>query len=92
MLETYVGPCPEGMVARHLDGNPANNCVSNIVWGTQAENYQDAVKHKTNTCGERHGRAKLKDADIKVIRYLRNAAKFTLVDIAWHFDVTIQTI
>lgn len=29
----------------HNDGNPANNMVANLRWGTHAENMADAVKH-----------------------------------------------
>lgn len=45
VLETFVGPCPEGMQTRHLDGNPANNWVGNLVWGTAMQNKEDRVRH-----------------------------------------------
>ncbi len=86
VLETYVGPCPPGMECRHLNGDPANNSLDNVCWGTHADNVQDMVRHGSRK-GEKHHCAKLKTQDIKVIRYLRNVAKFTLAEIAWHFDV-----
>src|SRR5690242_14784609 len=41
ILEAFIGPCPEGMECRHLDGNPANNCLGNLCWGTPAENRSE---------------------------------------------------
>lgn len=47
VLEAFVGPCPGGMECRHLDGNPRNNNLSNLKWGTRSENQQDSVRHGT---------------------------------------------
>ncbi len=47
VLETFVGPCPKNMETRHLDGNPANNRLENLKWGTLLENVADAVRHGT---------------------------------------------
>lgn len=41
VLETFVGPCPEGMQCRHLDGVGTNNDVANLRWGTASENRRD---------------------------------------------------
>lgn len=32
---------------RHMDGNPYNNHVSNLKWGTHADNMKDAQRHGT---------------------------------------------
>lgn len=32
---------------RHLDGNPTNNSLSNLAWGTRAENAADMARHGT---------------------------------------------
>lgn len=50
VLEAFIGPCPEGMECRHLDGNPANNRIGNLKWGTPAENHADSVRHGTAAC------------------------------------------
>src|SRR5262245_38045005 len=47
VLLAFVGPCPEGMECRHLDGNPQNNHVDNLRWGTSAENTEDQRRHGT---------------------------------------------
>ena len=48
VLAAFVGPCPEGMQCRHLDGNPANNAVQNLCWGTCSENNLDKLRHGTH--------------------------------------------
>lgn len=44
ILEAFVGPCPDGMEARHKDGNPGNNRLDNLAWGTKEENTEDNRK------------------------------------------------
>ncbi len=68
VLETFVGPRPEGMVARHINSNPLDNRLVNLAWGTLEENYADRHANGTANTGSRHGRAKLTEADIPVIR------------------------
>lgn len=46
VLLTFRGPPEEGQVCRHLDGNPANNKLDNLVWGTHSENAHDSVRHR----------------------------------------------
>lgn len=48
-------PTPEHEV-RHLDGDPTNNALTNLCWGTRAENMQDKSSHGTEIYGEaKHG-------------------------------------
>lgn len=68
VLEAFTGPCPEGMEARHLDGNPAHNSIDNLAWGTRQENSDDKSRHGTKPIGERCGSAKLADVDVVEIR------------------------
>ena len=48
MLEAFIGERPQGQVCRHLDGNPGNNVLTNLRWGTESENQHDAVAHGRN--------------------------------------------
>lgn len=41
----FLGPCPEGMEVCHNNGNPADNRLSNLRYGTRSENLYDRVKH-----------------------------------------------
>lgn len=45
VLETFVGPCPKGHETRHKDGDPANNRLDNLCWGTPKENAKDRGDH-----------------------------------------------
>jgi len=45
VLTAFVGPAPEGMECRHLDGISQNNRLDNLAWGTDAENGADRVRH-----------------------------------------------
>ena len=47
VLEAFVGLRKKGLETRHLDGNPANNRLENLKWGTSLENSADAVRHGT---------------------------------------------
>lgn len=48
VLEAFVGPRPEGHVARHLNGNPGDNRLANLCWGTELENADDKRRHGTH--------------------------------------------
>jgi hypothetical protein len=48
MAEAFIGPRPPGAEIRHLDGDRANNALSNLRYGTKAENMQDSVAHGTH--------------------------------------------
>lgn len=53
----YLPPRPSKKHGiRHLDGDPTNNRVENLAWGTQLENIQDKTRHGTLATGARNGR------------------------------------
>lgn len=91
VLSTFVGPCPEGMECRHLDGCNTNNHVENLAWGTVAENHRDKILHGTVGSGEKNGSSKLKVADVLKIRE-RAASGESSRSIAKDFDVSQVTI
>lgn len=68
VLMAFVGPCPDGMVACHKDGNPMNNAVGNLRWDTVQANHNDMIEHGTRARGSRHGVAKITEADVPGIR------------------------
>lgn len=91
VLTTFVGPCPDGMQCRHLDGNPANNHVSNLAWGTPRENQHDRIRHGTLPLGELSTNAKLTEKDVLEIRR-RAASGETQISIAKNFPVSHKRI
>ena len=93
VLETYVGPCPEGMEACHNNGDSFDNRLENLRWDTRSANNLDAVRHGTasgllsRTPGEKCGRAKLRELDVRRMRYLRRAG-VKLADLATVFGIS----
>jgi hypothetical protein len=76
VLLSFIGKCPEGNQCRHLDGNRANNNITNLTWGTAKQNQNDRFLHGRGhkiTCpkGEAQWLSKIKSAEIHEIRYLR---------------------
>lgn len=88
--EAFHGPRPASMLVLHDNGNSLNCDESNRYYGTHKQNMDDRIRHGTSNRGERHGLAKLTDAqaaDIK-IRYAPGHAK-ALAD---EFKVSISTV
>ncbi len=72
VLEAFISRCPPGQQCRHLDGNPSNNRLYNLRWGTPRENFQDMVAHGRYNPprGADHVHCKLSDCDVRDIRQL----------------------
>lgn len=70
VLVAFVGPKPEGMECRHLDGDSGNAKLSNLAWGTPTQNHADKRCHGTSNAGARNPMAKLTAQDVKSIREL----------------------
>lgn len=59
VAEAFFGPQPaKANVVRHLDGNPQNNNVENLMYGTHKENAQDRIRLGTGI-GVNHYKATL---------------------------------
>lgn len=59
----FLGPRPEKADVLHRDGDPSNNHVGNLRYGTRSDNNRDVVFH---------GRRKL---SVEQVRYLQERAK-----------------
>lgn len=92
VLETFISSCPEGFEVRHLNGDPRNNNLNNLKYGTSKENTQDSIKHKTFICGSKSKHAILNDAKILEILQLIEEGDLTQNEIACRYGVSPQTI
>lgn len=48
VLLAFDRPKAANEQCRHIDGNPANNCLDNLCWGTLRENIADRIEHGTS--------------------------------------------
>jgi hypothetical protein len=86
VLETFVGPCPPGMVCAHNDGNATNNQIDNLRCDTHQANCDDRLRHGTLCRGEAARHARLKEAEVLEIRRLR-AGGMKIGELAALFNV-----
>lgn len=68
VLESFVGPRPDGMDACHNNGNPLDCAIANLRWDTRSGNHKDKRKHGTWQVGERANNVKLTEAVVREIR------------------------
>ncbi len=80
VLLAFGHPRPKGLICRHLDGDPSNNSLSNLRWGTSLENSADAIRHGRIPCGEAKGDARLTVAQVRAIRTDRRASRVVGMD------------
>lgn len=89
VLEAFVGPCPPGMLARHVEENDRTNCALwNLEWGTPKQNQADRVRHGTDIRGSAVKTAKLTEDQAAEIY----AAPGSFDDVGRLFGVSRHTV
>ncbi len=89
VLEAFVGPRPEGLVARHFpDRDPTNNNVSNLGWATTAENQADKITHGTSCRGEKCGMSKMTRENVIKLREMYSTGDYTQKQLGDLFGIT----
>lgn len=91
VLSAFIGECPNGMEACHINGLPGDNRLENLRWDTKLNNHADRRRHGTIPSGPQHGRAKLTVEQIGEILKLHELGISTRL-IAQQFDVDKGTI
>lgn len=86
VYEAFSGLIPEGMVVRHLDGNPQNNTPANLAIGTQVDNIRDCYSY-----GGKAGCGKLYREQVLEIRDLCTKG-IPQSEIAQQFGISQQSV
>lgn len=68
VLLAWVGPKPEGMEGRHVNGVLTDNRAANLTWSTHLENVGDQELHGTRRRGSASHLAKLTESDVRAMR------------------------
>ncbi len=93
LLETYVGPCPDGMEGCHNNGVRNDNRLDNLRWDTHSSNMQDAVRHGTHAGlfnkGENHGASKITNIEVNQIRSIHNLYQKEIAEL---FNISQQHV
>lgn len=93
VLESFVGPRPRGMQARHFpDRNPQNNRLENLRWGTPKANQADRIIHGTVLSGERCPAHKLSDDAVHAIREAYTSGAKSAAELGIEYGVWTNTI
>lgn len=92
VLESFIGPCPDGMEACHSpDRNPSNNRLSNLRWDTHEGNERDVIRDGTASRGSRQHKARFTDDDVlTMMRLLRSGARIR--DVARQYGARDSTV
>lgn len=92
VLLAFVGPPQEGEECLHGDGNPANNRLENLRWGTRRENKRDERDH--NIAKNRVlGSSRLSKSTVAAIREdLAKTPALTFRELADKYGVHFNTI
>lgn len=85
--EAFLGPLPEGQMTRHGPAGKHDNSLSNLSYGTAAENAADMIRDGNALHGTRNQYAKITEEIVANARR-RHAAGERCVDLAAEYGVS----
>ena len=93
MLETFVGPRPQGYEGCHNNGVRHDNRLENLRWDTVESNQADRKIHGTvsPSPGEKNGNHKLNETQVKEIRLLHSQGE-SMRGIAKQFGISKASV
>lgn len=93
VLLTFRGPAA-GRIARHRDDRQDNNWLSNLEWGTHAQNGRDRVLNNRHCPGERNGNSKGTVEIALAIRreYVRGSSSHGLAALSRRYNLSIPAV
>jgi len=91
LMDAFCRPRLAGEEVRHLDGNPRNNAIGNLAYGTRKENAQDRLKNGRAMRGSDGPSAKLTEPQVVLSRAL-SADGLSTRSLAKRFGVCATTM
>lgn len=91
VAENFIGPRPEGMQIRHLDGSRNNNRADNLAYGSAIDNANDSKAHGTFQKRVRNN-CKILPEQRRIIIQMYASGKHTMKEIGSMFGVTLGSI
>jgi len=91
-VSAHGAPPTSGHEAAHSCGNGSLGCVNphHMSWKTRAANQADRIEHGTSNRGERCGKAKLTEDNVRFIRLMRRER--TQLSLSRQFNVSLTAI
>lgn len=86
----FIGEKPEGFHVLHKNDDRNNNHVSNLYYGTEADNGRDRVKNQRSSRGEARHNAVLTEENVRQIRAIHQSMSFEAL--GRMFGVTGSTV
>lgn len=88
VAEAFLGPRPEGLEVRHIDGVRSNCSAANLAYGTKRENAADRDKHG-NTCrGDKNGNRIVSSEQVAELRMRYAAGGVTQYELADQYGIS----
>lgn len=84
----FYGPIPDNLKVCHKCDNPSCVNPEHLFLGTQTDNIKDCVYKQRHSFGERNGRVKLKERDVRMIVYMWRTKEFTQREIADIYNIS----
>ena len=85
VMIAFIGPCPDNHEVHHIDSNPKNNCLSNLVYVTHKTNMQESMQ------GIKNHQAVMTPDDVRQLRYLYRTTSKSIRTLSEEFDIGYST-
>jgi DNA-binding MarR family transcriptional regulator len=94
VLLGFDGEPAPGEQVRHWDGNPQNNDLFNLMYGSVQDNADDRARHRRVPQGEDHPEAKLTNTQVREMRerYVASGRRLAMKQLAAEYDVDHSTV
>lgn len=92
IMLTFEGPPGLDEQIRHIDGDPSNNHLNNLCYGTAVQNWRDRIRHGNDVIGSNNPRSKLTHQDVLAIRRRYKAEQPSQGELAAEYGVARSLI